>query len=81
MPRPPIHPGEILAGELKEIGVAPMELARQIEIAPGRLSEIIHGQAAITPDTASRLGHWFGTSAEFWINLQTAYDMRAAADR
>jgi addiction module HigA family antidote len=79
MSRPPIHPGEVLADELKEIGVTPTELARQIDVPPNRISEIIRGRRAITGDTALRLGHWFGTSPQFWINLQTAYDLRSAA--
>jgi len=77
--RPPIHPGEILADELKDIGVTPTELARQIEVPANRISEIIRGRRSITGDTALRLGHWFGTTPQFWINLQTAYDLRLAA--
>ena len=79
MPRPPIHPGEILADELLELGVSPTELSRQIDVPPNRLSQIIQGKRSITSDTALRLGHWFKTSAEFWLNLQTAYDLRVAA--
>ena len=81
MSRPPIHPGEILADELKEIGVTPTELARQIDVPANRISEIIRGRRSITGDTALRLGQWFGTSAHFWVNLQTAYDLRRAADQ
>src|SRR5215510_3109598 len=80
MARPPIHPGEILADELKELGVSPTELSRQIDVPPNRLHQIIQGKRSITGDTALRLGHWFKTSAEFWLNLQTAYDLRVAAD-
>lgn len=80
MSRPPIHPGEILADELAEIGVSPTELARQIKVNPSRLSEIINGRRAITGDTALRLGHWFGNNAAFWLNLQSAYDLRRAQD-
>ncbi len=79
MRRPPIHPGEILADELKELGVTPTELSRQIDVPANRLSQIIKGRRGITGDTALRLGHWFKTSAEFWLNLQTAYDLRMAA--
>jgi addiction module HigA family antidote len=79
MTRPPIHPGEILADELKEIGVTPTELARQVEVPANRISEIIRGRRSITGDTALRLGHWFGTTAQFWINLQASYDLRTAA--
>jgi addiction module HigA family antidote len=78
MTRPPVHPGEILADELQEIGVSPTELARQINVPPNRVTQIIHGKRAITGDTALRLGHWFKTSAEFWLNLQSAYELRLA---
>lgn len=77
--RPPIHPGEILADELAELGVTPTELARQIKVPPNRLSQIIQGKRSITGDTALRLGHWFGSSPQFWLNLQAAYDIRVAA--
>jgi addiction module HigA family antidote len=79
MSRPPIHPGKILADELGELGITPTELSRQIGVPPNRLSQIIQGKRAITGDTALRLGHWFKISAEFWLNLQTAYDLRVAA--
>jgi addiction module HigA family antidote len=78
MTRPPIHPGEILAEELEEIGVTPTELSRQLAVPPNRITQIIHGKRSITGDTALRLGHWFGTSPQFWLNLQTAYDIRLA---
>src|SRR5262249_14117721 len=80
MTRPPIHPGEILTEELAELQVSPTELARQIAVPPNRISQIIQGKRSITGDTALRLGHWFGTSAQFWLNLQTAYDLRVAAE-
>ena len=76
--RPAIHPGEILSDELQEIGVSAAELARQIDVPANRISQIIHGKRAITGDTALRLGHWFGTSAQFWLNLQTSYELRLA---
>lgn len=79
MSRPPIHPGEILADELDELGITPTELSRQIGVPPNRISQIIQGKRSITGDTALRLGHWFKSSAEFWLNLQTAYDLRVAA--
>jgi addiction module HigA family antidote len=79
MTRPPIHPGEILGDELKEIGVSLTELARQIDVPPNRISEIIRGRRSITGDTALRLGHWFGNEPQFWVNLQSAYDLRLAA--
>lgn len=78
MTRPAIHPGEILSDELEELGVSPTELARQINVPANRVSQIINGKRAITGDTALRLGHWFRTSAEFWLNLQASYDIRIA---
>jgi addiction module HigA family antidote len=81
MARTPIHPGQILADELQELGILPSELSRQIEVPPNRISQIIHGKRAITGDTALRLGHWFQTSAQFWLNLQMAYDLDLAAAR
>src|SRR5262245_28930832 len=78
MARPPIHPGEILADELQELGVTPTELSRQIKVPANRITQIIHGRRGITGDTALRLGHWFGTSAQFWLNLQSAFDIRVA---
>ncbi len=81
MKRPPIHPGEILADELQELGVSPTELARQISVPANRLTQIVQGKRAITGDTALRLGHWFRTSPQFWLNLQSAYDLRIAAEQ
>src|SRR6185312_4574433 len=78
MSRPPIHPGEILADELEEIGITPTELSRQLGVPPNRISQIIAGKRAITGDTALRLGHWFRNSAQFWLNLQAAHDLRVA---
>jgi addiction module HigA family antidote len=81
MVRTPIHPGEQLAEELREIGISAAELARQIAVPVNRVTGIINGQRGITADTALRLGHWFGTSAEFWLNLQNLYELRRAAAR
>ena len=81
MTRPAIHPGEILADELAEAEVTPTALARAIGVPPNRVTEIIHGRRGITGDTALRLGHWFGMSAQFWLNLQGAYDLRVASER
>jgi antitoxin HigA-1 len=78
MARTPLHPGEILADELEELGVSPTELARQIRVPANRISQIINGKRAITGDTALRLAHWFGTSPQFWMNLQALYDVRLA---
>ena len=80
MARPAIHPGEILADELSELEITPTELARQIAVPPNRISQILQGKRAITGDTALRLGHWFQTCPQFWLNLQSAYDLRVASD-
>ena len=76
--RPAIHPGEILVEELEEIAVTPTELARQLRVPANRMTQIVQGKRSITGDTALRLGHWFGTSAQFWLNLQSAYEIRVA---
>jgi addiction module HigA family antidote len=78
MPRPAIHPGEILADELEELGVTATELARQLKVPANRMTQIVRGKRAITGDTALRLGHWFGTGAQFWLNLQSSYELRLA---
>jgi antitoxin HigA-1 len=78
MPRAPIHPGEHLAEELKEIGMSAAELARQIDVPVNRITQIMKGERAITADTALRLGHWFGTGPEIWLNLQQLYELRLA---
>ena len=73
-----IHPGEHLAEELKTLGMSAAALARELKVPTNRITEIINGQRAITGDTALRLAHFFGTSAEFWLNLQSLYDLRLA---
>ena len=73
-----IHPGEHLAEELKELGMSAAELARQLDVPTNRVTEILNGRRAITGDTALRLAHFFGTTAEFWLNLQSLYDLRIA---
>lgn len=78
MARSPIHPGEHLAEELSELGMSAAELARQIDVPVNRVTAIINGQRSITADTALRLGHWFGTSPAFWMNLQQLYELRVA---
>jgi addiction module HigA family antidote len=78
MARTPTHPGEILAEELEALGVSPTELSRQIRVPANRISQIINGKRAITGDTAVRLAHWFGTSPQFWMNLQALYEVRLA---
>ena len=73
-----IHPGEHLAEELKEIGMSAAELARRLHVPTNRVTGILNGQRSITGDTALRLAHFFGTSAEFWLNLQSLYEIRLA---
>jgi addiction module HigA family antidote len=73
-----IHPGEHLAEELKELGMSAAELARKLGVPTNRITGILNGQRAITGDTALRLSHFFGTSAEFWLNLQSLYELRVA---
>jgi addiction module HigA family antidote len=78
MKQMPIHPGEHLAGELKELGISAAEFARQIDVPASRVTQILNGQRAISGDTALRLGHFFGTTAQFWINLQGLYEVNMA---
>ena len=73
-----IHPGEHLAEELKELGMSAAELARHLNVPTNRVKEILNGRRAITGDTALRLAHFFGTTAEFWLNLQSLYELRVA---
>ena len=81
MARTAIHPGEHLAEELKELGMSAAELARQLGVPTNRITEILNRRRAITGDTALRLAHFFGTSAEFWLNLQSLYELRLAEAR
>jgi antitoxin HigA-1 len=81
MARTPIHPGEPLAEELRELGLPAAELARQIDVPANCLRGSLKGRQEITADTALRLGHWFGTSPEFWLNLQKIYELRLAQAR
>jgi addiction module HigA family antidote len=78
MSRTPIHPGEILGDELKEIGITGAALSRQIKVPENRVPQIIAGKRSITADTALRLGKWFGTTPAFWLNLQKSYELRKA---
>jgi addiction module HigA family antidote len=73
-----IHPGEILREDLTDIGVTAAELARDLHVPPNRITRIINGQQSITADTALRLAHWFGTGAQYWLNLQRNYDLAVA---
>ena len=75
---PAIHPGEILADELAELGVSASQLARAIDVPVNRVTQILQGRRAITADTALRLGRWFGTGPEIWLDLQTDYELRIA---
>ena len=76
-----IHPGEHLAEELEALGMSKAELARQLMVPTNRITEILNGQRSITGDIALRLGHFFGTSAEFWLNLRSLYDLRLAEQK
>ncbi len=76
-----IHPGEHLAEELKELGMSAAELARQLDVPTNRITEILNGRRAITGDTALRLAHFFGATAEFWLNLQGLYEVRLAEQK
>src|ERR1700746_4021423 len=78
MPRTPIHPGEILADELEEIGLSAKKLADIIEVPPNRLYQVLAGKRNVTADTALRIAQYFGTSADFWMNLQSAYELDLA---
>jgi antitoxin HigA-1 len=76
-----IHPGEHLAEELREIGMSAAELSRQLQVPTNRVTQILNGRRSITGDTALRLAHFFGTSAEFWLNLQSLYEIRLAQQK
>lgn len=78
MARSAIHPGEHLAEQLCELGLSAAELGRQLGVPTNRVTAILNGQRAVTGDTALRLGHFFGVSPEFWLNLQANYELRAA---
>lgn len=76
-----VHPGVVLKDELDELGVTPTEFARQIEVPPNRVGQIIAGKRSVTGDTALRFGHWFGVEPQFWMNLQTQFDLVDADER
>lgn len=79
---PPVHPGEILEEEfLKPLGMTAYQLAKALGVMPPRVYEIVRGERAVSADTALRLGRYFGTGPEFWINLQSHYDLEVARDR
>jgi len=78
----PIHPGEILVTEfLEPLGISQYRLAKDIGVTPRRINEIVHGRRAISADTALRLGQFFGMEAQFWMNLQSRYDMEVTSDQ
>ncbi len=76
-----VHPGEILKEELAEFGITPTSFARQINVPPNRVSQIIAGKRSISGDTALRFGHWFGVDPQFWMNLQSQFDLAIADQR
>lgn len=78
MTRTPIHPGEILADELDELALSAAGLARELHVPTNRITQILNGKRAISADTALRLGRWFGTGPELWLNLQKQYELRLA---
>ncbi len=78
MAREPIHPGETLREDLEALGMSAAELARRIGVPADRIARILDGRRAVTSDTARRLGRHFGTSGEFWLNLQKLYESRLA---
>jgi addiction module HigA family antidote len=79
---PPIHPGEVLLEEfLEPMGISQYRLAKDISVPPRRINEIVHGDRCITADTALRLGRYFGVSPQFWLNLQSHFDLAQEEDR
>jgi antitoxin HigA-1 len=78
MARTPVHPGEILADELEEIGISAAELARTLAVPANRISQIIAQKRSISADTALRLARYFGTTADLWMNLQKTYELDLA---
>ena len=76
-----IHPGEHLAEELQALDMTAAELARQLDVPTNQITQVLTGRRAITGDTALRLAHFFGTSAEFWLNLRNLYELRVAEDK
>lgn len=81
MRRIAIHPGEHLAEQLEALDLSAAELGRQLQVPGNRISQIITGHRAITGDTALRLGHFFGISPQFWLNLQAIYELRVAEEK
>jgi addiction module HigA family antidote len=78
---PPVHPGEVLLEDfLKPLGISQYRLAKEMNVYPRKINEIVHGNRSITADTALRLSRYFGTSAELWMNLQALYDLEKTRD-
>ena len=78
---PPIHPGQILLEEfLKPMSISQYRISKDITVPARRINEIVHGKRSVTADTALRLGKFFGMSAQFWLNLQSRYDLEVAED-
>lgn len=73
---PPVHPGEILREELNELNISASELAKKLNVPTNRITGILNEKRSVTPDSALRLACYFGTSPEFWLNLQQAYDLK-----
>jgi addiction module HigA family antidote len=80
MTRPATHPGEVLSEELETLGITATELARQLGVPANRITQIVQGKRSVTGDTALRLGHWFGMNPQFWLNLQSAFDLWQARE-
>ncbi len=76
-----VHPGLILKDELAELDITPTDFARQIDVPPNRISQIISGKRSVTGDTALRFGHWFDVDPQFWLNLQAQFDLALAAQK
>ena len=81
MGRSAIHPGEHLTEQLEELGMSAAELGRQLGVPTNRITAILHGQRAVTGDSALRLAHFFGNSPQFWLNLQATYELRVAEQK
>jgi addiction module HigA family antidote len=81
MPLDAIHPGEHLAEELDALDMSAAELARKLDVPTNRITQILNGTRAVTGDTALRLAHFFGTSAQFWLNLQSLHELRLAQEK
>jgi antitoxin HigA-1 len=77
---PPVHPGQLLAEDLRDAGISMNQLAKAIQVPMNRISAIVNGQRGITGDTAVRLARYWGTTAEYWMNLQSRYELEVAQE-